>query len=102
MVHTYCSYYNFTLAQAIAKKKATKNAFSEGDLLYMMHAMVDVVCYLKGNELVFGQFRTESVYLSPEGHLKLYLLEIDPQNRHTAYYRVLGEHAKMIEYILSP
>ena len=61
MVHTYCSYYNFTLAQAIAKKKATRNFFTEGDLLYLMHSLLDALCGLKRYGLAFGQFRSESV-----------------------------------------
>jgi serine/threonine protein kinase len=27
---------------------------------------------------------------------------MDDQNRHSAYYRVLGEHSRMAEYILAP
>lgn len=102
MVHTYCNYYNFTLAQAIQKKKTTRNYFTEADLLYIMHSLVDTIAYLRQYKLAFGLFRTDSVYLSPEGHVKLYLLDLDAENKHSAYYRVLAESNKLTEYNLAP
>lgn len=101
-MHVYTNYYNFTLSMAIAKKKATRNNFSEADLLYLLHSLLDALTALRRNGLLFGMFRTDSIYLSPEGHLKLYLLDIDPEGRHGAFYRVLGEHGKLLEYILAP
>lgn len=77
MVHTYSNYYNFTLAQAIQKKKMTRNNFTEADLLYIMHSLVDIITYLRQYKIAFGLFRSDSVYLSPEGHVKVYLLDLD-------------------------
>lgn len=77
MVHTYSNYYNFTLAQAIQKKKMTRNNFTEADLLYIMHSLVDIITYLRQYKISFGLFRSDSVYLSPEGHVKVYLLDLD-------------------------
>jgi hypothetical protein len=84
------------------KKKATKNTFSEGDLLYIMQSLIDVIVYLKQYKLAFCQFRAESIYLSPEGHIKVYLLDIDAENKHSCYYKVLSESNKLPEYILAP
>lgn len=42
-----------------------------------MHSLVDIIAYLKQYKLAFGLFRTDSVYLSPEGHIKVYLLDLD-------------------------
>jgi hypothetical protein len=64
--------------------------------------MLDAVVTLRRNGFIFGTFRTDSIYLSPEGHLKLYLLDMDPEGRHGAFHRVLAEQAKLPEYILSP
>lgn len=55
----------------------TRNNFTEADLLYIMHSLVDIIAYLRQYKIAFGQFRTDSVYLSPEGHVKVYLLDLD-------------------------
>ena len=49
-----------------------------------------------------GDYRTPSIYLSPEGYVKLYLLEIDQQNRHTSYYKALSDTSCIEQYVLSP
>ena len=40
--HVYCNYYNFTLAQAILKKKKNNAAFPENDLVYIMSCLTSV------------------------------------------------------------
>lgn len=76
-VHVYCNYYNFTFEQAITKKKTAKAIFSEGDIVHIMNSLLDVAVKLKENSLVFGNYRAESIYLSPEGQVKIYLLDLD-------------------------
>ncbi len=77
VVHTYCNYYNFTLSQAIEKKKATKNTFNESDLIYILHSLCDLIFYLHKYNLILGQIRSPSIFLSPEGHVKANLLDMD-------------------------
>jgi hypothetical protein len=72
--HAYCNYYNFTLAQAIEKKKKVKTGFQENDLLYIMGCMVSLAHYLKQRQIFIGEYRADRVYISPEGYIKLYLL----------------------------
>lgn len=49
-----------------------------------------------------GNYRTSEVFLSPEGYVKLYLLGVEEENRHSCYYTVLTEMEKMREYLLAP
>lgn len=44
MLHSYVSYYTFTLKQAIQKKKSNKYMFSEGDLMYILKSLVGFAC----------------------------------------------------------
>ena len=76
--HVYCNYYNFTLSQAIEKKKKTKASFAENDLLYIMGCVVSLANYLRQKEIFIGQYRADRVYISPEGYIKMYLLELEP------------------------
>lgn len=67
-----------------------------------MHSLVDIIVYLKQYKLSFSQFRSESIYLSPEGHIKVYLLDMDSQNKHSSYYKALAESSRLTQFILSP
>lgn len=40
--------------------------------------------------------------MSPEGYLKLYLLEVEGENKHRCYYRALSERETIEKFILSP
>lgn len=42
-LNVYCSYYNFTLEQAMMKKKYIKNIFSEADLIYILGSLLKTV-----------------------------------------------------------
>ena len=53
-VHTYCNYYNFTLKQAIDKKKVRDSRFNEQDLSYIMWCLLDLARYLKENGIALG------------------------------------------------
>lgn len=53
-VHTYCNYYNFTLKQAIDKKKVRDSRFNEQDLSYIMWCLLDLANYLKNNGIALG------------------------------------------------
>ena len=63
--HAYCNYYNFTLAQAIQKKKRTSSSFPENDLLYIMSCLVSFANYLKQNKMYLGEYRSKRIYISP-------------------------------------
>lgn len=64
-VHTYCNYYNFTLKQAIEKKKVKDSRFNEAELAYIMYCLFEVAIYLKSFGVVFGDYRSERVFMSP-------------------------------------
>ena len=65
MLHTYVNYYNFTLKQAIEKKKITKHHFSEGDLMYVTKSLVSFALELKRYGISKGTYRSEEIFLSP-------------------------------------
>lgn len=67
-----------------------------------MFCLLDVACYLKKNNIVFGDFRPERIFLSPEGYVKIFLLDVDKNNKHTSYYKALVERSLVEEFILSP
>ncbi len=75
-VHTFCNYYNFTLKQAIEKKKVRDSRFSESELIYIMSSLLDLALFLKNNSIVFGDYRSDKIFLSPEGYVKVYTIEI--------------------------
>jgi len=39
-----------------------------------MGSMLDVALYLKQYGISMGQYRSKSIYLSPEGYIKIYLI----------------------------
>lgn len=90
-IHTYCNYYNFTLAEAINKKKITESDFSEHELVYIMSCLIELALYLKKFDISIGDYRPDSIYLSPEGYIKMYLLEVEEDNKHISYYKALSE-----------
>lgn len=79
MLDAFCSYYNFTLKQAIQKKKALRYKFSEGELWYVLGTLLDLGQFLQTMELSFGNYNASNVFLSHDGHyLRVYLLAICP------------------------
>ncbi len=88
--HTFCNYYNFNLAEAIKKKKQQQSIFTESELVYIMCCLADAGQYLSKFGISLGEYRPENIYLSPEGYIKLYLLDVDEENRHSCYYKVLS------------
>jgi hypothetical protein len=101
-VHTYVHYYNYNLAQAISKKQHTKFYFGEGDLLFIMHCLVGLVQELQKYGISKAGYRSEDVYLSPEGYVKVYLLDVEEDNKHSCYFTVMSEREKLGEYLLAP
>jgi hypothetical protein len=64
-VHTFCNFYNFTLKQAIDKKKVKDSRFSEAELAYIMVCLLDLAVYLKSSGIVLGDYRSDKIFLSP-------------------------------------
>lgn len=75
-IDIFCTYYNFTIRNAIDKKKIKESKFTETELVYAMWCLLDLAIYLKSFGISYGDYRSENVFLSPEGYVKLYLLEI--------------------------
>jgi serine/threonine protein kinase len=75
-IQTYANYYNFTLQQAIEKKKMKEGKFTESELAFVLSCLLDVGGYLKKEGIIFGDFRPEQIFLTPEGYIKIYLLDI--------------------------
>jgi len=42
-----------------------------------MGCLLDVAVYLQGSGIVLGDYRSDKIYLSPEGYIKVYSIEID-------------------------
>lgn len=67
-----------------------------------MGCLLDAALYLQSYGISLGEYRSKSIFLSPEGYIKLFLLEIEEENRHSCYYKVLAEKHLIDEYILAP
>lgn len=87
---------------AIEKKKLQDSYFQETELVYIMGCLLDAALYLQQYGISLGEYRSKSIFLSPEGYIKLFLLEIEEENRHSCYYKVLSEKHLIDEYILAP
>ncbi len=90
------------MSEAIRKKKQQQAIFTESELVYIMSCLVDLADYLKKASISIGEYKTSSIYLSPEGYIKMYLLEIDEENRHSCYYKALVDRSSIDSYILAP
>ena len=101
-IHTFCNYYNFTLESAIEKKKLQDSLFPETELVYIMGCLLDISHYLQKYGISVAEYRTRSIYLSPEGYIKIYLLEMEEENKHSCYYKVLSERNLIEDFILAP
>jgi hypothetical protein len=55
----------------------TKYCFTEADLLYVAHSLLGVALELKKYGISKANYRCEEVFLSPEGYVKIFLLEYD-------------------------
>ena len=57
---------------------------------------------LQREKLVLGDYRSQRVYLTPEGYIKVFLLEVDPSHKHTTYHKCLICPQSHPEYCLPP
>jgi|JI9StandDraft_1071089.scaffolds.fasta_scaffold70561_1 hypothetical protein len=55
-----------------------------------MGCILDAAQYLERYGVSLGEYRSKSIFLSPEGYIKLFLLEIEEENRHSCYYKALS------------
>lgn len=55
-------------------KKLQDSSFPENELLYIMGCLLDLAIFLQNYGLTLGEYRSQSIFLSPEGYIKLYLL----------------------------
>lgn len=101
-IHTFCNYYNFTLRQGIEKKKLRESRFNEQELAYIMVCLLDLAVYLKNCGLVIGDYRSDRIFLSPQGYVKLYSIQLDKTNKHTAYFKALVDKSTIDEMVLAP
>lgn len=42
-----------------------------------MSSLLDLALFLKNNAIVFGDYRSDKIFLSPEGYVKVYTIEIE-------------------------
>jgi len=42
-----------------------------------MFCLLDLAVYLQGSGIVLGDYRSDKIYLSPEGYIKMFSLEVD-------------------------
>lgn len=67
-----------------------------------MGCLLDAAQYLQKYGISVGEYRSKCIFLSPEGYIKLFLLEIDEENRHSCYYKALSERNLIDSFILAP
>ena len=83
VIDHYAKFYNYTLVNAIENKKNRRKMFRNEDLLYIMGSMVDIALILqeKSSQEYWNLFRSDKVFLSTEGFIKVYpfRINIDPK-----------------------
>ena len=74
-LRAFCMYYNFTLEDGIRLKIKQRAAFTEGEIMYILKALLSIGKFyqseLKGS-YYSGIYQSKKVYVSPEGHVKIY------------------------------
>ena len=70
--------------------------------MYVGKALTGFLSEMKKYGISKGNYRSSEIFLSPEGYVKLYLLSIEEENRHSCYYTVLSEMERLKEYLLAP
>jgi hypothetical protein len=56
------------------KKKGRESRFTEAELSYIMACLLDLALYMQGSGIALGDYRSDRIYLSPEGYVKVYSL----------------------------
>ena len=64
--------------------------------------MLDLAMYLKKKGIACGDYRSNKLYISPEGYLKVYPLDMESGNQHSAYYKALAQRSEIEGLILTP
>jgi len=67
-----------------------------------MGSLLDLAVFLQKYGLSVGEYRSQSIFLSPEGYVKMFLLEADEENMHSCYYKVIANKALTQNYIFAP
>jgi len=42
-----------------------------------MWCLIDLAIFLQANNLTVGEYRSQSIFLSPEGYIKMFMIEAD-------------------------
>jgi hypothetical protein len=58
--------------------------------VYILGSLLEAASFLQKYGVAVGEYRCRNIYLSPEGYVKLFLLEVEEENRHNSYYKVLS------------
>lgn len=67
-----------------------------------MGCLLDVGQYLEKYGISVGEFRSKNIFLSPEGFVKVFLLEVEQENMHSCYYKALSDRTITDTFILAP
>jgi len=78
----YARYHNYTLENAIHCKIANNKMFRDADLFYIMMALIDVGARVSKvlDKPYYGFFKTEKIYLSTDGFIKIYPFRLAQAN----------------------
>ena len=91
IIRTFHNYYNYTLEEQVKRRKINSQSFAENELVYIFGSLISVAIYLKDRNIALGNYRSEDIYLSPEGYIKVYLLDYEPNNEHCSFFKILKD-----------
>ena len=78
----YARYHNYTLENAIQCKISNNKMFRDADLFYIMMSLIEVA--LRVSQILdrnyLGLFRTDKIYLSTDGYIKIYPFRLAQSN----------------------
>lgn len=78
----YARYHNYTLENAILCKLANNKMFRDSDLFSILTGLIDVGCRVAQalDKPYHGLFRTDRIYLSTDGFIKVYPFRLAQPN----------------------
>jgi len=86
----FSEYFNYTLASELERRSRAQEFFPENEIWYLLNSLIFCGEHLQRNQEVHGSLTPETIYLTPEGHVKLINM-IYMHNELDSYHNILGD-----------
>ena len=86
----FSEYFNYTLASELDRRSRAQEFFPENEIWYLLNSLIISGEQLQRNHAYHGSLMPETVFLTPEGHIKL-INPIFMYNELDSYHNLLGD-----------